>query len=155
MAAVAALPAAAAPPPGMVLSDVPPGPTLYVQNLNEKIKKGELKRALFALFSQFGKLLDVVVCRTDRLRGQAWVVFGDVAASTTGLHQLQGATLFDRPMVRRAAAPRSERQSPTSAAPHDLVRARLRPTAPLLRQGQVGRRGQARRVVPAAAAAPL
>lgn len=48
----------------------PPNQTLYVHNLNEKVKKFQLKQSLLALFSQFGKVLDIVACRGIRLRGQ-------------------------------------------------------------------------------------
>jgi hypothetical protein len=50
--------------------DQTPNQTLYVHNLNEKIKKFPLKQSLLALFSQFGKVLDIVACRGIRLRGQ-------------------------------------------------------------------------------------
>lgn len=34
-----------------------PNSTLYVNNLNEKVKKEELKKSLYHLFSQFGPVL--------------------------------------------------------------------------------------------------
>jgi RNA recognition motif-containing protein len=60
----------------------------------------ELKKCLYAIFSQFGKILDVVCMRTYRLRGQAWVVFSDVTAATNALTSMQGFPFFDKPMVR-------------------------------------------------------
>eukprot|EP00898_Chlorokybus_atmophyticus_P007247 jgi/Chlat1/7523/Chrsp61S07023 len=59
------------------MADVAPSPTVYVNNLNERVKKEELKKSLYAVFSQFGKILDIVALRTLKLRGQAWVVFDD------------------------------------------------------------------------------
>lgn len=61
----------------------------------------ETKKLLYALFGQFGKVIDIVVMRTDRLRGQAWVVFADLTASTNALRSLQGFPFYDKPMVRR------------------------------------------------------
>lgn len=84
----------------MIASDVPPNQSLYLNNLNEKIKKGPLKKALYAVFSQFGPVMDVVCMRTNRLRGQAWVVFENVADSTNALRQMQGFPFFDKAMVR-------------------------------------------------------
>lgn len=78
---------------------VPPNQTIYVHNLNEKIKKGQLKRALYSLFSQFGTIVDLVAMRTDKLRGQAWVAFEDVRAASQAMRQMQGFPLFDKPMV--------------------------------------------------------
>lgn len=80
-----------------------PSPTLYVQNLDDKIKKSgasvlsnnpihtsvdttlsypthesDLKRLLYQLFLVHGKVLDVVV-KKGKMRGQAFVVFRSVA----------------------------------------------------------------------------
>jgi RNA recognition motif-containing protein len=50
--------------------------TLYVNNINEKIKKNVLKKSLYALFSQFGRVIEIVACRGLKLRGQV-KIFGD------------------------------------------------------------------------------
>lgn len=47
-----------------------PSQTLYLNNLNEKIKKNILKKTLYALFSQFGKVIEIVACKGIKLRGQ-------------------------------------------------------------------------------------
>lgn len=59
----------------------------------------ELRKALYAMFSQFGKILDVVALKTIRMRGQAWVVFADVAAATNAKNTMQGFPFFDKPIV--------------------------------------------------------
>jgi hypothetical protein len=73
-----------------------------VNNLTDKVKKGPLKKNLAAIFAPFGRVLDIVHCRTERLRGQAWLVFDSVAAASSALKQLQGFPLYDKPMVRAA-----------------------------------------------------
>lgn len=78
------------------MSDIVPNQTIYVNNLNEKVKKEELKKALHAIFSQFGKILDVVCLKTFRLRGQAWIVFDNVTSATNALRQLQGFPFYDK-----------------------------------------------------------
>lgn len=55
------------------------------------------------MFSQFGKIVDVVCLKTYRLRGQAWVVFSDVAAATNALRTMQGFPFFDKPIVSSIA----------------------------------------------------
>lgn len=50
--------------------EVTPSQTLYVNNINEKIKKDSLKKTLYALFSQYGKVIEIVACKGIRLRGQ-------------------------------------------------------------------------------------
>ena len=44
--------------------------TLYINNLDDKLKKMRLKRNLHALFSRYGHILDIVACKGDKLRGQ-------------------------------------------------------------------------------------
>jgi U2 small nuclear ribonucleoprotein B'' len=39
--------------------DVPPNQTIYVNNLNAKVKKEQTKAMLYALFSQFGEIIDI------------------------------------------------------------------------------------------------
>ena len=41
-----------------------------------------------------------VASKTKSLRGQAWVVFEDVASATSALRQMQGFPFYDKNMVR-------------------------------------------------------
>jgi RNA recognition motif-containing protein len=50
--------------------EITPSQTLYVNNINEKIKKDVLKKTLYALFSQYGKVIEIVACKGIRMRGQ-------------------------------------------------------------------------------------
>ena len=66
--------------------------SLYVTKLNDKVRKNEMRRALYLLFSQFGKVLDVVVLKTPQNRGFGFVVFSDTNDSGRALstvHQKQ------------------------------------------------------------------
>ncbi len=67
-----------------------------------------MKRVLHACFSQFGRILDVVVMSKFRLRGQAWVVFENVPAATLALQQLQGFPLYGKPMRIQYAREKSD-----------------------------------------------
>lgn len=82
----------------MAAVDVPPAQTIYVNNLNEKIKKPQLKKALYSVFSQFGKIVEIVACRGLKLRGQAWVCFDSVEAATNAMAKMQGFPFYDKPM---------------------------------------------------------
>ncbi|CAH8646368.1 unnamed protein product [Dicrocoelium dendriticum] len=75
-----------------------PNNTIYINNLNEKIKRDELKKSLYAVFVQFGQILDIITSRTLKMRGQAFVVFDDVNNSTTALRAMQGFPLYEKPM---------------------------------------------------------
>ena len=100
--------------------EYPPNNSLYVNNLNEKVKKegnlpdvfrvsscnfvlllrpSELKRSLYAVFSQFGPILDIVALKNLKMRGQAFVVFRDIACATSALRSMQGFPFYDKPMV--------------------------------------------------------
>ena len=60
----------------------------------------DLKKCMLTVFSQFGSILDVVALKTYRLRGQAWVVFADVASATEAIRVMQNFPILDKPMVR-------------------------------------------------------
>ncbi|ELK02305.1 U1 small nuclear ribonucleoprotein A [Pteropus alecto] len=55
-----------------------------------KIKKDELKKSLYAIFSQFGQILDILVSRSLKMSGQAFAAFKEVSNTTNALHSLQG-----------------------------------------------------------------
>lgn len=59
----------------------------------------ELKKSLHAVFSQFGKILEVLALKTLKHKGQAWVVFEEVSSATNALRQMQGFPFYDKPMV--------------------------------------------------------
>lgn len=78
--------------------DMRPNNTIYINNLNEKVKKEELKKGLFAIFSQFGPILDIIALKTLKMRGQAFVAFKDIKAAGDALRSMQGFPFFDKPM---------------------------------------------------------
>jgi len=79
-------------------TDIPPNQTIYVNNLNEKVKKDELKRSLYHVFSQFGNILEIIATKTYKMRGQAWVIFDDLSGSTKALKEMQGFQFYGKPM---------------------------------------------------------
>ncbi|XP_004521007.1 U1 small nuclear ribonucleoprotein A [Ceratitis capitata] len=78
--------------------DVRPNQTIYINNLNEKIKKDELKKSLYAIFSQFGQILDIVALKTLKMRGQAFVIFKEIGSASNALRTMQGFPFYDKPM---------------------------------------------------------
>lgn len=79
--------------------DIRPNHTIYINNLNERIKKEELKKSLYAIFSQFGQILDIVALKTLKMRGQAFVIFKEISSATIALRSMQGFPFYDKPMV--------------------------------------------------------
>ncbi|XP_054881612.1 LOW QUALITY PROTEIN: U2 small nuclear ribonucleoprotein B'' [Poeciliopsis prolifica] len=88
--------------------DIRPNHTVYINNINDKVKKEELKRSLYALFSQFGQIVDIVAMKTMKMRGQAFVVFKELTAATNALRQLQGFPFYNKPMRIQYAKTDSE-----------------------------------------------
>lgn len=77
-----------------------PNTTLYINNLNDQIQKEEIRAQLFALFTTYGKVIDVVASKTPKMRGQAFLVFTDLAAATSALRATDGMLFYDKPLVR-------------------------------------------------------
>lgn len=73
--------------------------TLYIQNLNEKIKIPVLKASLRGLFKSYGEVLDVVAHSNLRMRGQAFVSFPSADIAKKALAEVRGFPLYSKPMV--------------------------------------------------------
>lgn len=78
--------------------DIRPSHTIYINNLNEKVKKEELKKSLYAIFSQFGQIMDIVALKTLKMRGQAFIIFKEIASATNALRTMQGFPFYDKPL---------------------------------------------------------
>ena len=76
-----------------------PSKTLYINNINEKIKQDIVKKMLYMVFSQYGKVTDVIAKKGLKLRGQAWVVFQDESAAETARNGKQGFSFYGKPLV--------------------------------------------------------
>ncbi|PAA59166.1 hypothetical protein BOX15_Mlig016031g2, partial [Macrostomum lignano] len=81
-----------------MVMDNRPCHTIYVNNLNDRVKKSDLKAGLYYLFNQFGKVVDLVAMKTPSMRGQAFIGYKDISHATVAVRSLQGFLLFDKPM---------------------------------------------------------
>ena len=72
--------------------------TLYINNLNEKVKIAALKEELTQLCAAFGPVLAVVARDTLRTRGQAFVVFADESAAAAARTALSGKDFHGKPL---------------------------------------------------------
>jgi len=82
--------------------------TLYIQNLNEKIKVDVLKASLRGLFKSYGEVLDVVAHSNLRMRGQAFVSFADPQVAKKAMKEVKGFPLYSKPMQISFAKTRSD-----------------------------------------------
>lgn len=58
----------------------------------------ELRKALYAIFSQFGTVIDILAFKTLRMRGQAHVIFKDINCASTAMRSMQGFPFYEKPM---------------------------------------------------------
>uniref|UniRef100_A0A9J2P534 RRM domain-containing protein n=2 Tax=Ascaris TaxID=6251 RepID=A0A9J2P534_ASCLU len=77
---------------------IKPNHTIYINNLNEKTKKEELRKALYTIFSEFGQVIDVLAFKTLKMRGQAHVIFKEMSSASNALRAMQGFPFYDKPM---------------------------------------------------------
>ncbi|GAB5364103.1 hypothetical protein AAMO2058_000940400 [Amorphochlora amoebiformis] len=85
-----------------------PNQTIYIQNLNEKLKREELRKNLYYAFSQFGNILEVYASKKGQKRGQAWIVFDDLSGATKSLRGMQNADFFGKKMRLSYARSKSD-----------------------------------------------
>ncbi|CAD8080085.1 unnamed protein product [Paramecium primaurelia] len=86
-------------PANQIIQDSAPKETLYVTGLNDKIKLEDLKFVLYILFSQFGEVLQMVMKKTQKLRGQAFIVFQNITYATNAKAALSGMIVYDKPLI--------------------------------------------------------
>lgn len=100
--------------------EIVPSQTLYINNINEKLSTEVLKRMLNMVFSQYGKVLDIIANKGLKKRGQvchllsffpplipsslcqseqAWVIFQDISSATNALRGKQGFNFYGKPLV--------------------------------------------------------
>eukprot|EP00397_Hematodinium_sp_SG-2012_P028110 GEMP01029577.1.p1 GENE.GEMP01029577.1~~GEMP01029577.1.p1 ORF type:complete len:380 (+),score=81.86 GEMP01029577.1:32-1141(+) len=75
---------------------LPANHTLYVNNLNDKISVETLKKSLNEVFAAFGEIMDIVAMKSLKRRGQAWIIFNDIAAATSAMKSLQGFPFYNQ-----------------------------------------------------------
>jgi RNA recognition motif-containing protein len=86
--------------PSLAMADSnQPNTTLYINNLNDKVNKNEIRSQLYALFTTYGKLIDVVATKTPKMRGQAFLVFTDLPSATAALRACDGMIFYNKPLV--------------------------------------------------------
>jgi RNA recognition motif-containing protein len=88
--------------------DAPPNHTIYIKNLNDKIKQDRLKQSLYASFSPHGKILEIVMGKARKLRGQAWITFDDITMASNALRSMNGTVFFEKTLVIQFAKDKAD-----------------------------------------------
>jgi len=72
--------------------------TIYIQNISEKLKKEELTRTLYHIFSYCGEILEVNTRRASKYRGQAWITFNDIGAAVRAVKEMNNRVVYGKPL---------------------------------------------------------
>ncbi|KAJ4155383.1 hypothetical protein LMH87_000631 [Akanthomyces muscarius] len=91
------------------MAESAPISTVYIQNLEERVKPKPLTEALRTIFSEFGQVIDVVVKTNLKAKGQAFVVLDSPAGAQEAVDEINGFPLFDKPMRMAMAKSRSDK----------------------------------------------
>lgn len=76
--------------------------TLYISNLNSKIKPDKMKENLYILFASFADILEINYPKKN-YRGQGWIVVTSSEDADECVTKLEGFNIFDQPIhVKRA-----------------------------------------------------
>lgn len=94
--------------------------TVYVRNLEERIKIPELTEALTEIFSEYGSIIDIVAKKNLKAKGQAFVVFDNPESASRAIDEVNGFELFDKPMRLDFAKTRSDKTVEREEGPGGL-----------------------------------
>ncbi|PTB71026.1 RNA-binding domain-containing protein [Trichoderma citrinoviride] len=94
--------------------------TVYVHNLEERVKPEVLTEALKTIFSEFGNVVDIVAKRNLKAKGQAFVVFDQPSAAHNAVEEVEGFELFGKPMRVAMARMQSDKTVEMHGSSEDL-----------------------------------
>lgn len=83
-------------------------PSVYVKNLEERIKPADLREGLTEIFSEYGTIIDIVAKTNLKAKGQAFIVFEDVESAAKAIEEVQGFEIFGKEMDLDFARTRSD-----------------------------------------------
>lgn len=87
---------------------IEPNETIYINNLNDKIKIEELKQALTAIFSQFGEIISIRARSSIKLKGQAFITFSTIDEASKAKNQLNNSIFLDKKLQIEFAKTKSD-----------------------------------------------
>ncbi|KAI5305300.1 hypothetical protein KEM56_004786 [Ascosphaera pollenicola] len=89
-------------------SGLPPNNTVYVRNLEERMKIEELKESLQGIFEEFGTIVQIIAKTNLRAKGQAFIVFDNVESAAKAIDEVNDFDLFEKPMILDFARTKSD-----------------------------------------------
>jgi len=80
------------------MDDNTPTATVYVNNINEKVRGEKLMHGLKQVFTPIGKVSKIHTRKSLKLRGQAFIVYDRVVDAQTAVTKLQGFSFYGKPL---------------------------------------------------------
>ena len=102
------------------MSSSQPNETLYINNLNDKIKKEELCSQLLALFATYGRVIDIRAQKGAKMKGQAFLSFAELTEATSAMRACEGMLFYDKPLVSDPALQSNSAPKTDSRSAHHL-----------------------------------
>lgn len=81
------------------MATITPSPTLYINNINDKVKKEELCAQLLGLFATYGRVIDIRAQKGVKMKGQAFLSFAELTEATSAMRACEGMLFYDKPLV--------------------------------------------------------
>jgi RNA recognition motif-containing protein len=86
-----------------------PNNTLYINNINEKLKKPFLRTQLYLLGTAYGQILDIVALKSPQMRGQGFIVYKELEHDKEAHRELNGRLFFGKRIQVRYAKTKSRK----------------------------------------------
>lgn len=75
---------------------IPRNETIYIKNINDKIREDDMKQTLRKLFEVYGEILDIKMKKSLPCRGQAFIVYKNLESSEKAKRTMSGAILYGK-----------------------------------------------------------
>eukprot|EP00762_Andalucia_godoyi_P004283 ANDGO_05457.mRNA.1 U2 small nuclear ribonucleoprotein B'' len=82
--------------------------TVYVKNLSDRVPLRTLRELLYMLFSHSGRILDIVTKKSEKMKGQAFVVYSAHAEAAHAVSHLNGLSFLSEQIVVEFAKTNSD-----------------------------------------------
>ena len=99
--------------------------TIYINNLNTKINRLETEKLLYSYFSQFGSILDIVISRHPKHRGQAYLAYRDLESSAAAIRGAHSFPLGGKPMKVCYARRETDKVAEFLGVGNEMIRKKL------------------------------
>ena len=82
--------------------------SVYVKNLDERVKVESLIDSLREIFSEYGNIIDIVAKKSLKRKGQAFIVYDSEESAQNAIDELTGFDLFGKQMSCEFAKTKSD-----------------------------------------------